>query len=678
MPYARPGARPGLSVSAGSSNSNSSSTGASSVATTWSSEQLDRQLAAIGSVHGGSSFGGESSSLSSLLDSLGDSASGNALSLPSTAATSPSPVSSLPSLQSSSPSTKTPFEQDEQQEDAKMPITAMAAGSSSIISRTSSVPMSSRKAMKAALFQISDSEDGDGDKDDDDAADEAIIDEEEDDRRRNRLQHGRQDASGHGSRHDPVRSSISAMSGVTVIGRGSFSSIGKAATATHNRDDSTSTSSLMSARRSIDEMPEPDPPFAPKSGDGMNLTAALSLLHSYPRSTSPARNKPEDADGEPSSSSQRAKPPLPRSVSTYAGEAAPESFDTIRQPEPVSPTSRRRSVSPSAASFPASSRPRPRRHSRSSIHERGDLFPLAMSPVSASSSLPSTSQPFVSPTFSVSSTNDYITGEPSSPHHHSHATTPPRSSTRRSPSRSISNHIGRPESDTSPRGTRRRASRDEPAAASQTMSRRSSRASEKRADGSSASTSRRPSLASRSMSNADLGQIMRSFSQKPRRTLSRHQVQTADPMDSGPVLGNTTICDEPNTLRRSQRSRNGSQADLKLLIQQKRRQASAPFHSSASIPPSASASPVLGSGAQSPALAVPADDQQPAYKAVWDHMPPRRLRSRHATTAGVNGLAALSTSASGGFEEARLRAMRGMGEVVMTPSVEVRRNSGQT
>lgn len=138
------------------------------------------------------------------------------------------------------------------------------------------------------------------------------------------------------------------------------------------------------------------------------------------------------------------------------------------------------------------------------------------------------------------------------------------------------------------------------------------------------------------------------------------------------------MTEEPSNLRRSMRSRDGSQADLKALIQQKRRQASAPFSSQAkaSVPPSASASPVLRSGAQSPLLELPKEENsQPAYKAAWDHTPPRRIRSRHATTAGVNGLAALSMASLGnGFEEARLRAMRGMGEVVMTPSVEVRRS----
>ena len=516
--------------------------------------------------------------------------------------------------------------------------------------------------MKAALFQISDSEDGEAEDPDEVAVhdDEVAM--------RQRWSNG----YAHGSRDDPSRRSLSGLSGVTVIGRGSFSS--QSSKGSHNREGSTSSSILSGpkssgrpadrpARSSIDEMPEPDPPFAPKLGDGMDFSAALNLLNSYPRSTSPARNRPEVEIGSSSTVASRAKPPLPRSVSAYAGQASPESFETLQQQQqppllpPASPT-RRRSISPST-----SSRPRPRRHSRSSIHERDQLSPLAMSPISGTASLPTTQHAFVSPVLSNHASLDFA-------HYRNNPASPPTGRVGRSASHNFNNYALSAGSNTSPRAQNQNDGTTQGPSSSTSMSRRSSRTSDGRAARSpTAASSRRPSSASRSVSNADLGQIMRSFSQKPRRTLSRHNTQDdlvnlADHRSNdGPIEG-----DQGASLRRSQRSRNGSQADLKLLIQQKRRQASAPFYSTA---PSATHSPVLGSGAQSPLLAAPVEEAQPAYKAAWEHTPPRRMRSRHATTAGINGMASLTTSASGGFEEARLRAMRGMGEVVMTPSVEV-------
>jgi hypothetical protein len=180
---------------------------------------------------------------------------------------------------------------------------------------------------------------------------------------------------------------------------------------------------------------------------------------------------------------------------------------------------------------------------------------------------------------------------------------------------------------------------------------------------------------------------MRTFSGKPRRSGTLSRQNTQDNLTA--MLAEEVGVEEAvlaASLRRSgsQKSAGGggasvSVAELKHLIQQKRRQASAPFHSlaSVSIPPSQIGSPVLpGSGAQSPVLALQPGQYENGHGSVpgrqpWEVTPPRRARSRHATMGGVNGSLTLSLSTNG-FEEARLRAMRGMGEVVMTPSIEVR------
>lgn len=173
---------------------------------------------------------------------------------------------------------------------------------------------------------------------------------------------------------------------------------------------------------------------------------------------------------------------------------------------------------------------------------------------------------------------------------------------------------------------------------------------------------------SRSVSTNDLAQIIRSFSSRSRKATGRRRSTQGQPINEArPPSASTSIPTSTSAegLRRSVRgSRHPSNsANLGELIRQKRRMASAPFHNTASAHTSGTTSPTMASGAQSPVLSSAPEAP------TWDSAAQRRARSRRGSTAST-GLH-LNLTANG-FEEARIRALRGMGDVVMTPSVEVR------
>ena len=549
-----------------------------------------------------------------------------------------------------------------------------------------------------------------------------------------------------------MRRSISAMSGVTVIGRGgggggggapSMHREGSSSTLGSQRGNGGGRSSLdeqrhRAGRGSIDEedaaevfakppSPSSSPPPPPPSAAGpsssaevgqkdnhLDLSTALNLLSSYPRSTSPARNRVIDEQG----------PEQPPSYGAGVGEADPRVSGAGDVPPPftrsasagevpATTTEHQPPMVPyhsSGASSPSSSHQNhhhPRRHSRSSIHERDRISPgFALSPIHGAAELPphghqqhssSTTSPILSREPSLASSYQFpgphrsegLDSFPDSSRGGKH--TPPSSSSALFSS-TYSLQSSMPTSSTSPRNPHRPETAGGRLSRSTNRSRRGSAKSPEFYDSAygppppTASSSRRPSSA-RSSSTSDLSQIMRTFSGKPRRSGTLSRQNTQDNLTA--MLAEEVGVDEAvlaASLRRSgsQKSASGSGgaslsvAELKHLIQQKRRQASAPFHSlaSVSIPPSQNSSPVLPrSGAHSPVLALQPGQFESGLGSApvrqpWEGTPPRRARSRHATMGGVNGSLTLSLSTNG-FEAARLRAMRGMGEVVMTPSIEV-------
>jgi len=466
----------------------------------------------------------------------------------------------------------------------------------------------------------------------------------------------------------------------------------------------------------------------------MDLPAALSLLHGY--SQQQPQVDASDPTSSPPTSRDRAMPPLPRSVSVYAGQPLPESFNpshlpltipssdsglqaqlTINTARGTSPSPRPSKTPPlPSPPNPPSSGASTRRHSRSSFHEGGNRLTFPLSPISTAEPLshashalsPVNNGSFPIPPSAFQPTNTGISSSSSQPDNihpqrSPHRTSrPPSFSSYSFDSSSAPSAIPRSQTNSSshPPGPASSYSpainQHYPLPSTATASRRGSRNFDNDFD----------AVRSRSVSRSDLNQIMRSFNNsRPRRSYSRQvshadlanlsgdPVAVAEPSQATLVSGTVTTeasPDQVSDLRRSTRSMNASNTDLKTLIQQKRRQASAPFYTSARVRSgttspvhsqsqqgSSRGSPVLGSvlTIQSPVQPdspLPQSDKQP-----WEYTPPRRARSRHGTSMGLNGITAFTASADGpvtrGFEEARLRAMRGVGELVMTPSIEVSR-----
>lgn len=572
------------------------------------------------------------------------------------------------------------------------------------------------------------------------------------------------------ARNEPIRRSISALSGVTVIGKGgreregSTSTIGSFKRTTSNRgsvdhsrngslsvdafssddggktsDDVATTEQLppsstlppaqtspeaVPPRSSDVDVPHPDPPFAPTVGSSMDLPGARNLLQRYDEGNVPIPPTTSDPKAD-TDSSGRARPPLPRSVSAFVGEPPASSFDTSQSPLVSSqsfaeqakaflPSGDHQSQSYAASSSTASSSgASTRRHSRSSIHDVGRrMFPL--SPITPCEPLSQASQ-VLSPSNSNFNFTTATTAAVPSPY--APSTIPPstsrasslasssqeRTSSRDSRAPSFSTFAldtstaipAGPQSATLPRSSSQFANNQR-----HPHSRTTSRSTSREYEG---DLSRSRSASRSIISPSDLNQIMRSFNNsssfKPRKSTSRH-TSTADLTALGTdSAGSATTPNRPTVdqkdgseggseLRRSLRSRDGSTTDLKTLIQHKRRQASAPFYTSATVR-SGAASPAISqhSGRGSPVLdstlafsPAPSEVRPlPDTKQPWEFTPPRRARSRHGTSMGLNGLTSFTAPPDGpvthGFEVARLQALRGMGEVVMTPSVEVSRGS---
>lgn len=572
MPFARPASSPSGSSSYASPH-NGSALNPAKLATPWDASSLEKQLETMKQEAAASS----ASSLSS------------------------SPARSFPSaLPRSQPSPNIsniaipPSSQDATSPDSQ----AMSSNSSS-----SSPPeqyFTSRRALKQRLFQMSD--------DDEDALSAVATPTGADG-----------SSSGYNSRfradrRDPIRQSISALSGVTVIGRGSISS---------KRDSQGSISTIGSHRNSLEdsrpgamyrtqsdnvtaplsteskrEAQEPTPTHA---SNGLDMGSALHLLHMYPRAASPPRNFD---DGPMQQTTQHQQTSRSRSISPHSIAAHDQG---------------------SGGQSEGGSRP-VRRHSRSSM-----ASDLLMSPVMGNLTMTAPNSARDSDHSTMASPLDVFV---------------------------FNNRAEQPEANTSSITFPISPASLPEASSSRTLP---------SVDGDSPQ-SRRTISSSRSVSTNDLAQIMRSFSSRSRKATGRRRSTQGQPIDeAGPSVPTTSFptSSSAEPLRRSRRGTrqpSTGAADLKDLIRQKRRMASAPFHTSASVHTSGTTSPIMASGAQSPVASAP--QEAPA----WDAAAQRRARSRRSSAAstGFN-----LNFTSNGFEEARMRALRGMGDVVMTPSVEV-------
>ena len=453
-------------------------------------------------------------------------------------------------------------------------------------------------------------------------------------------------------RQDPVRQSISALSGVTIIGRGSISS---------NRDSIGSISTIGSSNRnSIDDSSRPNAmsraqsenitsstrsgtPATSKeslastsassdqSSGPIDMPSALQLLQMYPRSASPPHNfddsRIKQQHQQPRQSEEPPQPARSRSMSPRSGTSP-----CTRDAAPLYTTSEEE----------GGSRP-VRRHSRSSM----------------------ASELLMSPTMGMSQIHQRSTSPTSERFSHQYS--------------SLYTHGGQPLS--------AKALSDAVASISSLPQASSSQTISSMASG--GSSPKRAISASRSISSNDIAQIVRSFNSRSRKATGRRRSTQGQPLDEGghfpshtistdssattdttttATSHTTTTAPENSSSRRSRRvSRHPSNSNLKDLIKQKRRQASAPFHTSASVDTSGATSPILASGAQSPVRSHPPVPAE-AHPSTWDSIAQRRARSRRSSA--VSQALQLGFSPTG-FEEARLRALRGMGEVVMTPSVEV-------
>jgi hypothetical protein len=614
MPFARPASSPSHS------SSNGSPPIQTKLATPWDSGSMDRQLESMRQAAAASSSSYSSGAGSSSIEGWTPGSTWTSQTLPS--AFSPADEEGL---NATSFSTTRPSQSSTTTEKQNR-ASSQDVGNSS-----------SRRAMKQRLFQISDDE-------------EEVVTPESSDRA-----HAERLAGLRANRNDPVRRSISAMSGVTVIGRGSG----------HDRDRQGSTSSLgssngfASGRDNFERRPSDlgqstvmeqtrslhEPPTSntlqvdgrqASNAQAFDMPSALELLQMYPRSASPPRN----FDDQPPVASTSARPQTSPKLSQVTGYFQPPPRSSSISPHPISPTTH--------PSQPESSKPRLRRHSRSSNADST----FVLSPVTQAESA---EQLHKSPSASSSTSPRHLSpvGERNSQdlNAYSFGQQYPRSAS--SPSGfepSMKSGGSRP---------------------SRHTSRRSSRVSEH--DGNlSQENAAKPG--SRSASTNDLSQIMRSFSARRRRSGSKQS--TFDlPHDKNSPDNSATISQSSssNPLRRSTRGANASASNLRDLIQQKRRQVSGPFHNmvSSSMVGSGNASPVISSGTTSPVLGSGQDSNTNGRQPM---MPARRARSRHTSGAALGGL---SLSLTGnGFEEARLRALRGMGEVVMTPSVEEWRQLG--
>lgn len=479
----------------------------------------------------------------------------------------------------------------------------MASPDSQAMSSSSSASppeqyFTSHRALKQRLFQMSD---------DDEEASSTVA----------NSAHADPHPSSHGryrvDRSNPVRQSISALSGVTIIGRGSIGS---------KRDSQGSISTIGSQRNSIEESrpgamyrTQSDNVTAPLTtlakrqshqqaqaevtGNPVDMPSALHLLQMYPRAASPPRNFDDDREVQP----MRSRSVSPHSVSPRTQKSVPLPGSTEGGSRPV------------------------RRHSRSSMASE-----LLMSPVTGNLSM----------TAPTSASEQGLASSTPSPFDAFVFGNQLERTTEPSPSAASATPVG-------------------PALIPETTSSRNLASTS--ADGDSP-RSRRTISSSRSVSTNDLAHIMRTFSSRSRKATGRRRSTQGQPLDeAGPSTSMPTSTSADPVRRSTRGSRQPSNSALKDLIRQKRRMASAPFRTSASVNTSGTTSPIMASGAQSPVLAVPPEPSAGEGSAL------RRARSRRGSAAST-GLSLNFTS--NGFEEARMRALRGMGDVVMTPSVEVR------
>lgn len=615
-------------TSSGSNNSNSNNNGLLSptrLATPWDASSLEKQLESMRQEAAAATASSSSSSSSSLSSSIAPPVSPLSSFSPPPLHPSGDQMARAPASSSTEMDmTDVPAKEDQ----SSQPISfsphqqynnIFKAGSSPTSPPPSQLPYNSHRAMKQRLFQMSDDE---SETIDDDSASYVRSD-----------YHSRLRAE----RQDPTRRSISALSGVTVIGRGSISS---------NRDSRGSIDTIGSFKSNqIEE----------ESAQRLQEQEQVSTRPSGTAPDAAAASAPSASDNRPSTSAGGDAafdmPSALQLLQMYPGRSSPPAnFDA----PPLSRTNTSTSVSSNHISPRSHSIPLPtsqeggqrpvRRHSRSGAIA-GDLL---MSPV----------------------TNSFNENLPTHSHENQSHPRPTASAIDISQSKHHPSH-SRPEQ--SPRSSNNLILG--PASLPDTTTFRSSSPS---LPNTAPESSLRSASTSRSISNNDLAQIMRSFSRgqrSPGRRKSTHGSIPAEPASaSGSANANTNsnVVEEPaiSPLRRSVRSsRQASSANLKELIRQKRRQASAPFYTTASADTSGTTSPILQSGAQSPI-------QQPSSEAApWEHVAQRRARSRRASAA-TSGLHLSLTP--NGFQEARLRAMRGVGEVVMTPSVEVSANSAKT
>ena len=481
------------------------------------------------------------------------------------------------------------------------------------------------------------------------------------------------------SRNDPIRRSISAISGVTVIGKGhsrdregSASTIGSLRSLKSNgnseqvssgvlltpvRDDAVTlseSSSRSSKAASVRRTPVLDAP----SAEALEFQNALNLLEQYPRSShSPIRTNQARSISKGLHAFEFGSRDIPyvsaqshnngQKPSLFTGVAVPFHPDSSQSAQSISLPSLSGSASSSSSTSPI---PSPRKHpplQNNHIHEQlANLLPVLPSDDvnHVLSSLGDAVGPLTSSSISVANKRQEA-----------------RFTARVARKPSFGNfsfdNLASPSASQLSLGSMSPSYR-------RSRSRRSSVAGD---DAKEANNNHTSLSASQSGSQFDLSHIMRSFSQKGRRSPVRQTtgglVTNADAFPSGEVA-------YVDTLGRSSRSSTAN-ANLKSIIQQKRRQASAPFSTSASVSdslsPSEATSPVLLSRPHSP---------NSLEKQPWDATPPRRLRSRRNSAAGLASLSSHTTAFTemsflSGFEEARTKAMRGMGEVVMTPSIEV-------
>ena len=626
MPFARPSPSRVISLNLLEDPINSSICISDTLATPWDTQAHGRQLEVM-RIEASSSSSSSSAASSCSLDLSGNSPSIQTMSVVVPAKA--SQIASVGSYSSTTPSVGPSF------------------------TKTGKAPLS----MKQRLFQISDTE---SDNDDENEDAENIK--------------SRAPTHLRSARNDPIRNSISALSGVTVIGKGhsrdregssgTISSGGSSRS--HGSFDKSGNSgsgaalegdpSVLSLERKtsytpshVSQSPAPDSHIMISQRSDVGAPKSLSTLEQYPRSShSPARSN----QARSISLSSRGTPPLPSFTADTTDKSsiipsASARGSGLTANAQASTSSQSIEIPLHSGASPISSRSWPRKHSRTSTREREEAGLL--SPVLKSG--------HASPLFSSIEGSFIFPPSPNLPissnfngQKFNKARRPPSFSTF-----SFDNIVPLSES--------KRQQADVAPPYHTIRSRRSSKASEHEQE--QARPSRQLSPSSRSVSTSDLSHIMRSFSPKNRHSPTRQDTNEFSPIAASvaPIEGTSR-----NPLGRSTRS-NASNADLKAIIQQKRRQASGSFYTSNSFPNqqslSGTTSPLLQSRPQSPTI-----QERPTWEGV-----PRRVRSRRNTAAGMANLVMSANTGENGltsrFEEARLRAMRGMGEVVMTPSIEV-------